>query len=203
MNCYCLLRARTLRQCQPNHVANPPRPPPNNSKVSASGTSAGRTGVGVRAAIAVCVAAIAVCVAAPAVRVAIAVCVAAIAVRVAEFGIGVFVDPGGGAHPAKETLLVSNVTAPVCANALPDKVAPVFTVILVCARIFPLNAVVVPRVAELPTCQNTLQAEPPLTNRTDDADAVVSVLPILKTQIALGLPWASSVSAPVNPTEDE
>jgi hypothetical protein len=104
---------------------------------------------------------------------------------------------------AKETLLVSNVTAPVRANNLPDMLTPVFMVILVSAMIFPLNAVVVPSVAELPTCQNTLQGEALLIRTTDDADAVVSVLPILKTQTALGSPWASSVSAPVNPTEDE
>ena len=34
--------------------------------------------------------------------------------------------------------------------------APVFSVMLVSARMSPTNAVVVPSVAELPTCQNTL-----------------------------------------------
>jgi hypothetical protein len=125
------------------------------------------------------------------------------AVRVAAGGTGVNVDPGGASHTAKEILLVSNVTAPFRANALPIKLTPVVTVILVYARIFPLNAVVVPSVAEVPTCQNTLQGEAPLIRTTDDADAVVSVLPILKAQTALGSPWALSVSAPVNPTEDE
>jgi len=144
------------------------------------------------------------------VTVGIAVCVATIAVRVAATavcvasgGVGVCVDPGRAAHEAKEMLLVSNVTAPVRANALPIMLTPVFTVILVSARIFPLNEVVVPSVAELPTCQNTLQGEALLIRTTDDADAVVSVLPILKIQTALGSPWALSVSAPVNPTEDE
>ena len=60
-----------------------------------------------------------------------------------------------GGHTA--TLLVSIVTAPFRAKALPDTLAPVFRVMLVSARIFPANAVPVPRVAELPTCQNTLQ----------------------------------------------
>lgn len=50
-------------------------------------------------------------------------------------------------------VLVSNVTAPVCANALPSSVAPVAIVIDANARMFPLKTEYVPRVAELPTCQ--------------------------------------------------
>ena len=57
----------------------------------------------------------------------------------------------------------------------------------------PLNAVPVPSVAELPTCHHTLQDLPPLIMVTDELDAVVSVLPIWKTQTALGSPCASSV----------
>jgi hypothetical protein len=52
----------------------------------------------------------------------------------------------------------SNVTAAVLASSLPVTVAPVVTVIAVEASIFPWNAVVVPRVAELPTTKKTLQA---------------------------------------------
>jgi len=63
-----------------------------------------------------------------------------------------------GAQLLMETLLVSIVTAPFRAKALPDTSAPVFRVMLVSARMFPTNAVPVPRVAELPTCQNTLHA---------------------------------------------
>ena len=59
---------------------------------------------------------------------------------------------------------------------------------LVSARMFPANVVVVPSVAELPTCQNTLQCEPPLITTTDEPLAVVSVLPIWKMKTALGLP---------------
>ena len=52
--------------------------------------------------------------------------------------------------------LLSKVTAPFLAKALPQPmVAPLFRVMLVSARMFPWNDVVVPRVAELPTCQNT------------------------------------------------
>jgi len=107
------------------------------------------------------------------------------------------------AHPLGETLLVSIVTAPLRAKALPDTLAPVLRVTLVSARIFPANVVVVPIVAELPTCQNTLQGLPPLTIRTDAWLAVVSVLPIWKMKTALALPWALSVSAPVSCADDE
>jgi hypothetical protein len=49
---------------------------------------------------------------------------------------------------------------------------------LVSAMMLPLNTVVVPRVAELPTCQKMLQSSAPLRTRTDELLAVVSVLPI-------------------------
>ena len=60
-----------------------------------------------------------------------------------------------------EMALVSIVTAAVRARAAPDMVAPVFSVMLASARMFPANSVFVPRVAELPTCHHTLQALPP------------------------------------------
>src|SRR5258706_4204240 len=53
-------------------------------------------------------------------------------------------------------LLVSNVTAPPSAKTLPATLTPVVTVSLVNAIRFPAKAVPVPRVDELPTCQNTL-----------------------------------------------
>ena len=56
--------------------------------------------------------------------------------------------------------------------------------------------------AELPTCQNTLQGCAPLTSFTWLADAVISVEPAWKTKTALGSPWASSVSVPVSPSDD-
>lgn len=62
-----------------------------------------------------------------------------------------------GVQNAAETALVSIVTAPVRAKALPDKVVLVVKVMLASARMSPTNAVAVPRVAELPTCQNALQ----------------------------------------------
>src|SRR2546429_182877 len=100
-------------------------------------------------------------------------------------------ETGGGAgrrvpavsHDTAETLLVSIVTAPLSAKALPDTLAPVVKVMLATARIFPVNAVPVPRVAELPTAQYTSVSRAPPLMTTDELIAVVRVLPILKTQI--------------------
>ena len=104
----------------------------------------------------------------------------------------------GAAYVGALTALVSSVTAPVRARVRPVTCAPVVTVMLANARMFPANDVVVPSVAELPTCQNTLPANPPLLMTTDEALAVVSVLPILKMKTALALPWALSVRIPVS-----
>lgn len=62
----------------------------------------------------------------------------------------------GRAHTEMATVLESIVTAPFRAKALPDMVALVLSAMLVSAKIFPMNAVLVPIVAELPTCQKTL-----------------------------------------------
>ena len=98
--------------------------------------------------------------------------------------------------------LVSSVTAPLRASAAPQlMVAPVISVMLLRARILPWNAVVLPNVAELPTRKNTLLALAPLISTTDEAAAVVRVLPMLKTKMALGSPPASSVRVPVNCAE--
>src|SRR4051812_30277577 len=59
------------------------------------------------------------------------------------------------------TLLEPKVTEPLRANSLPSTPAPVVTVIEVDARMFPLKLEVVPRVAELPTCQRMLAAFAP------------------------------------------
>jgi hypothetical protein len=103
-----------------------------------------------------------------------------------------------------EMVLVSSVTAAFRARALPARLAPVFTVILSNARMFPTNVEYVSIVAELPTCQNTLQPAPGrlFLKATDELGAVVSVLPISKTQAALGSPRASRVSVPVIAADD-
>ena len=97
-------------------------------------------------------------------------------VSVAIGVIGVFV--GAATVQSLEMLFVSIVTAPVRAIARPIRLAPVLSVLLASARILPTNAVPVPSVAELPTCQNTLHSEAPLIMTTDEALALVSVLPV-------------------------
>ena len=104
----------------------------------------------------------------------------------------------GAAQPEKPTWFVSIVTAPFRARALPDTLAPVVRAMLVRARILPTNTVPVPMVAELPTCQNTLQPVLPLVTRTDELLAVMSVLTIWNTKTALPLPWPFNVNSPVN-----
>ena len=56
-------------------------------------------------------------------------------------------------HPGLVIVLLSSVTAPPLASSRPSIVAPVVAVMEVLARIVPTKAVLVPRVAELPTCQ--------------------------------------------------
>jgi hypothetical protein len=92
--------------------------------------------------------------------------------------------------------LSSMVTAPFRAKALPDSLAPVAKLTLVSARMFPLKAVPVPSVAELPTCQYTLRARLPPVMTTDELLAVLRALAILKMNTDLALPV--SVSVPVN-----
>ncbi len=181
-------RHRLPRQKVLHSVAGPPPGPPEGAALVGAGATdvggaevaVGGTGVDVGAGVAV------------ARWVGVAVCLG-LAVDVAVGSVG---DPAEQA--AMETVFVSIVTAPVRAKALPGRmVALVFRVMLADARMLPSNAVPVPRVAELPTCQNTLQPEPLLIMTTDELLAVVSVLPIWKTKSALGLPRALRVSVPV------
>src|SRR5580698_3477895 len=98
--------------------------------------------------------------------------------------------------------LVSNVTAPLRAKALPQEmVAPVSSVMLVSARMSPTNVVAVPSVAELPTTQNTSVPCPPPTTVTFEALAVVSDDGMTKMKVELG-PVALSVSVPDNRADE-
>ncbi len=99
-------------------------------------------------------------------------------------------------------VLSSMVTAPPSARTRPFTVAPVFSVIDVVARIDPAKLVVVPRVAELPTCQNTLHACAPFSSATLLVDAVVSDDPASKMKTESGLPSPLRVTVPVKPIEE-
>jgi len=94
------------------------------------------------------------------------------------------------------------VTAAVSANRPPWHETPELAVMDASAMMVPTNEVLVPRVAELPTCQKTLQAWAPLIRTTEAAVAVVMVEPNWKTKRLLALFWPSSVSFPVRPPEE-
>jgi hypothetical protein len=93
-------------------------------------------------------------------------------------------------------VLSSSVTAPFCASARPSKVAPVFIEIDAKARMLPTNDVVVPTVAELPTCQKTLQAWTPPDNTTRLPEPVMRVLTAWKMKTEFALP--TKVNVPVS-----
>jgi hypothetical protein len=84
------------------------------------------------------------------------------------------------------------------ASARPSTVVPVVTEIDVNAMIVPVKEDVVPNVAELPTCQKTLQALAPLITLTLLAEAVIRVEAIWKMKTAFGSPWPSKVSVPLS-----
>ena len=76
------------------------------------------------------------------------------------------------------------VPPPDPANNLPVTAAPLFTVMLTAARMFPLKLQVVPRVAELPTCQKTFFAWAPPLRTILVPGPMVSVDAILKMKTA-------------------
>ena len=82
-------------------------------------------------------------------------------------------------------------------------VSPVCTVIDVRARMVPTKVELVLRVAELPTCQKTLQAWAPLARTTELPVSVISVDPAWKMKTAFGSPRASRVSEPPTSSDDE
>jgi hypothetical protein len=95
------------------------------------------------------------------------------------------------------------VTPPVNANALPSSVAPVLKVMDCIAMTVPLKTEVVPKVAELPTCQKMLDASAPPLRITLRPDVVVSVdaICIMKTELAV--PCASKVRSPDDIASEE
>lgn len=99
-------------------------------------------------------------------------------------------------------MLVSSVTAAMCASALPSSVARVVIVMDWSAIIVPWKTVVVPRVAELPTAQKIFFAWAPPVSIIWLPEEVVSVDAIWKMKTALALPCASRVKIPVIASED-
>jgi hypothetical protein len=63
--------------------------------------------------------------------------------------------PHGPGQGGTFTVSLIKVTPPIDASALPFSVTPVFSVMDAWAMMFPAIVVPVPRVAELPTAQNT------------------------------------------------
>jgi hypothetical protein len=103
----------------------------------------------------------------------------------------------GDEQDAALIVLLSRVTAPVLARARPFTVAPEVIVIDVRAMIVPARVEPVASVAELVTCQKTLQGLAPLMSATRLDDDVMKVEVALKIQTEFGSFWPSSVSVPV------
>jgi hypothetical protein len=144
-----------------------------------------------------------------AVGVGVGVVAVGVGVGVVAVGVGVgvvAVGVGVGVVAQRDAVMVSSsrVTAPLRASARPWMVSPVCTVIDVRARMLPAKVEFVPSVAELPTCQKTLQAWAPLVRTTELAESVVSVEEgAWKIQTAFGSPCASRVSDPPTSSEEE
>jgi hypothetical protein len=118
---------------------------------------------------------------------------AVVVVVVGTVVVGGVLQPG-----ARVNALVSSDTWPLRARARPSTVTPVVTVIDVRAMIVPLNTDPVPSVAELPTCQKTLQASARLIRLTLLAEAVNRAEVTWKMKTALGSPWPSNVRVPLS-----
>ena len=86
------------------------------------------------------------------------------------------------------TVTAPDASPPAPANNLPFTAEPLFTVMDTAAKIFPLKMVVVPKVAELPTCQKIFFACAPPLKTMLVPGSVVSVEPILKMKTAFALP---------------
>ena len=107
---------------------------------------------------------------------------------------------------AAGTLMVSSlrVTSPFRASARPSMVTAPGIVIEVRARMVPWKGVPVLSVAELPTCQKTLQAWAPLVRTTElPVGSVMSAEGTWKTQTASASPPAFRVSVPKTSSDDE
>ena len=97
---------------------------------------------------------------------------------------------------------VSRVTAATLASARPKMVTLLLTEIDCWARMVPWKVVPVLRVAELPTCQNTLQAWALPMKLIVVPVSVVRVEPAWKMKTALGSPCPFRISWPLTSSED-
>ena len=100
-------------------------------------------------------------------------------------------------------VLLAIVTEPILANPLPLSVAPVLKVMDCIAITVPLKTEVVPKVAELPTCQKILDANAPPLRITLRPGVVVSVDAICIMKTAFAFPFASKVRSPDDIANEE
>jgi hypothetical protein len=133
-----------------------------------------------------------------AVGVGVAVAVGVGVAVVVGVGVGVAVA-AGVMHASLTIVLVFRVTAPFRANSWPWTLAPFFALIEMSASTDPTKEELVPKDADVPTCQKTLQAWAPPVKIIELAVAVVSVDAVLKINTALGSPPALRVKVPVTP----
>jgi len=107
--------------------------------------------------------------------------VAASAVSYGDEDVALFVGLAvgtGARHSGTVMVLESNVTEAVCARARPSKLAPVCSSMSVDARIFPMNVVYVPIVAELTSRHHVLHGSPSVIDEWDDVMSVAADLKI-------------------------
>jgi hypothetical protein len=104
----------------------------------------------------------------------------------------------GLVYTLKATVPVPKLTEPALANILPSNVALLPTEIDCSAIIVPLKTELAPRVAELPTCQKTLDASAPFMRTTLLLAAVVSVPePAVVWKMKMSVAEPLSVRVPV------
>ena len=108
----------------------------------------------------------------------------------------------GAATHSEVMVFESSVTAASRARARPLNVADEFMVMLWSAMIVPAKDDPVPRVAELPTCQNTLHELAPLMRRTELPEAEFRVEPAWNTHTEPRSFCPSSVTVPVRAIEE-
>jgi hypothetical protein len=106
---------------------------------------------------------------------------------------------GGVAEHEESMTLLSRVTPPVWDIARPWRVTPVASEIDVRASTFPTNAVVVPNVAELPICHQTLHGDTPPERTTRLPGPVIRVLTDLKMNTEFASPTKVTVPVRLRP----